>query len=97
MIPVPDPTPHECVDESHAHLNCQSLAVLKESLVLLTYRLEHDIKSLAIWMMDDFTGANYKGPWTKHLTLRVHEKDFYFPELFWKSKSDELVILTGDR
>ncbi|XP_050384186.1 F-box/kelch-repeat protein At3g06240-like [Argentina anserina] len=83
-IPVPD-----CFDFYNDDRRYRSLAVLKESIVLLTYEAADEVpKSFDIWMMDESAGV--KGSWTKYLTFGPVE-DIQFPLVFWNS--EELIMV----
>ncbi|KAL6142577.1 hypothetical protein ACLB2K_060856 [Fragaria x ananassa] len=75
-IPVPD-----CFD-FYNERHYRSLAVLKESIVLLTYEAEDEVhKSFNIWMMDESTGVT--GSWIKYLAFGPVE-GIMIPLVFWK-------------
>nr|WRO64594.1 MYB transcription factor protein [Rosa persica] len=69
-----------------------SLAVMKESVVVLTYEGDRAISnSFDIWMMDDSSGV--EGLWTKYLTF-IPAEGLKIPLVFLKS--DELLMVTTD-
>lgn len=73
-----------------------SIAVWKDSLVLLTYPVENEApKTLDLWVLDeDLKGA--KGLWTKHFAIGPLEKGVEAPLLFWKDEELLMVTTKGD-
>ncbi|BFG36878.1 hypothetical protein CerSpe_231530 [Prunus speciosa] len=73
-----------------------SIAVWKDSLVLLTYLVENEApKTIYLWVLDeDLKGA--KGLWTKHLAIGPLEKGVEAPLVFWKDEELLMVTTNGD-
>ncbi|PQP94583.1 S locus F-box protein with the low allelic sequence polymorphism 2-S4 [Prunus yedoensis var. nudiflora] len=73
-----------------------SIAVWKDSLVLLTYPVENEApKTIDLWVLDeDLKGA--KGLWKKHLAIGPLEKGVEAPLVFWKDEELLMVMTNGD-
>ncbi|XP_004304967.1 PREDICTED: F-box/kelch-repeat protein At3g06240-like [Fragaria vesca subsp. vesca] len=83
QIPVPD-----CF-QFYNDVRYRSLAVLKDSIVLLTYEVGDEVpKTFDIWMMDESTGV--KGSWIKYLTFGPVE-GIINPLVFWNSEGFLMV------